>query len=195
MPERRENDAEIYVSTDIECDGLIPGLHSMLSLGSAAYFTTGELIATYSANLEPLADCEPLPQTMEWWRSFPEAWAKCRENPRQAEEVMPEYAAWAKALPGRPVFIGYPVAFDFAFVSYYLARFAQQGPFGFAALDIKSYAMALTKGTYFGSSKESLPPAWRGKTRHTHVALDDAMEQGELFCNMLAANRAENSAP
>ena len=28
---------EIYVSTDIETDGPIPGRHSILSLGSAAY--------------------------------------------------------------------------------------------------------------------------------------------------------------
>lgn len=29
--------AEIYVSTDIEADGPIPGPHSMLSFASAAY--------------------------------------------------------------------------------------------------------------------------------------------------------------
>lgn len=29
--------SEIYVSTDVEADGPIPGPHSMLSLGSAAY--------------------------------------------------------------------------------------------------------------------------------------------------------------
>ena len=28
---------EIYVSTDVEVDGPIPGLYSMLSVGSAAY--------------------------------------------------------------------------------------------------------------------------------------------------------------
>jgi hypothetical protein len=28
---------EIYVSTDIEADGPIPGMNSMLSFGSAAY--------------------------------------------------------------------------------------------------------------------------------------------------------------
>ena len=28
---------EIYISTDVEADGPIPGPHSMLSFGSAAY--------------------------------------------------------------------------------------------------------------------------------------------------------------
>jgi len=28
---------------------------------------------------------------------------------------------------------------------------------------------------------------------HTHTALDDALEQGELFCNMLAEDRARRT--
>ncbi|MBC7930275.1 MAG: exonuclease, partial [Rubrivivax sp.] len=33
---RRESLGEIYVSTDVETDGPIPGVYSMLSIGSAA---------------------------------------------------------------------------------------------------------------------------------------------------------------
>ncbi len=39
----------------------------------------------------------------------------------------------------------------------------------------------------FDSTKRNMPRAWFGPGRHTHVALDDAIEQGELFCNMLRA--------
>jgi len=35
-----------------------------------------------------------------------------------------------------------------------------------------------------------MPRRWFDKLPHTHVALDDAIEQGALFCNMLAENRA-----
>ena len=45
---------EIYVSTDVETDGPIPGPHSMLSLGSAAYTADKTLVSTFSANLETL---------------------------------------------------------------------------------------------------------------------------------------------
>ena len=45
---------EIYVSTDVEADGPIPGPHSMLSFASAAYTADKRLIATFSANLEVL---------------------------------------------------------------------------------------------------------------------------------------------
>ena len=33
---------------------------------------------------------------------------------------MPRYLAWLKALPGRPTFVGYPAAYDFLFVYWYL---------------------------------------------------------------------------
>lgn len=45
---------EIYVSTDVEADGPIPGPNSMLSFGSAACTGGKELIGTFSANLETL---------------------------------------------------------------------------------------------------------------------------------------------
>ena len=45
---------EIYISTDVETDGPIPGPHSMLSLGSAAYTADKILVSTFSANLETL---------------------------------------------------------------------------------------------------------------------------------------------
>jgi len=36
-----------------------------------------------------------------------------------------------------------------------------------------------------------MPAGWFDPVPHTHVALDDAIEQGRLFCNMLAASRLE----
>ena len=39
---------EIYVSTDVEADGPIPGPNSMLSFGSAAYTGGKELIGTFN---------------------------------------------------------------------------------------------------------------------------------------------------
>ena len=54
--------------------------------------------------------------------------------------------------------------------------------------------MALLQRTYRGSGKESIPPDWFDKTAHTHIALDDALEQGSLFCNMLRFNKSRSFA-
>lgn len=180
--------AEIYVSTDIEADGPIPGVNSLLSFGSAAYQADKTLIGTFTANLETLPGATGDPKTMAWWATQPEAWQACRQNLEKPEMAMPRYLAWLKALPGRPVFVGYPAAYDFLFVYWYLIRFTGESPFSHSALDIKTYAMALLKQPYRDSTKRHMPKRWFDPSPHTHQALDDAIEQGALFCNMLQEN-------
>lgn len=181
--------AEIYVSTDVEADGPIPGPHSMLSFASAAFTADKTLVATFEANLTTLPGAAGHPRTMAWWQTQPQAWAACRANPRDPAVVMPEYVAWLNALPGKPVFVAYPAAYDFMFVYWYLIRFAGESPFSHSALDIKTYAMALLGGGYREAVKDNTPAEWFDPLPHTHVALDDAKEQGAMFCNMLAERR------
>lgn len=177
---------EIYVSTDVEVDGPIPGPHSMLSFGSAAFLADKKLLGTFSANLEPLTDASSHPDTMAWWVNHPEAWEACRQNTQDPAEAMAAYVGWLDSLPGKPVFVGYPASFDFMFVYWYLMRFIGRSPFSFSALDIKTMAMVVLKLEYRASSKRNMPQRWFDETPHTHVALDDAIEQGKLFCSILA---------
>jgi hypothetical protein len=182
---------EVYVSTDVEADGPIPGPHSMLSFASAAFLDDGTLLATYSANLEPLPGAAGHPDTMTWWASQPAAWEACRTATRPPEVVMPEYAAWVSGLAGRPVFVAYPAGFDFTFVYWYLHRFTGASPFSHSALDMKSFAMAILGSKFRDTAKRMMPARWFAAGRpHTHVALDDALEQGEMFVRMLADVRA-----
>lgn len=181
---------ELYVSTDVETDGPIPGPHSMLSLGSAVYLADKTLLATFSANLETLEGATAHPHTAAWWATQPDAWAACRHNLEPPAAAMQRYVAWLKALPGKPVFVAYPVGFDFMFVNWYLLRFVGENPFTHAALDMKSFAMAVLQRDFFKTTKQSMPREWFDPLPHTHIALDDAIEQGALFCNMLQANRA-----
>lgn len=184
---------EIFVSTDIEADGPIPGPHSMLSLASAAYAPDKTLISTFSVNLETLPGATGHPLTMEWWKKFPEAWAESRRTPRDPALAMGDYVDWLKTLPGKPVFVAYPAGFDFTFVYWYLVRFTGASPFSFACLDVKSYAMAMLGTPFHDTIKRKFPKEWFDSLPHTHVALDDAVEQGALFCNMHAANKARRA--
>ncbi len=182
--------SEIYVSTDIETDGPIPGINSMLSLGSAAYRADKTLVSTFSANLETLPGAVSDPKTMEWWQTQPAAWEACRQDVQPPETAMQNYLAWLRQLPDRPVFVAYPAGFDFMFVCWYLVRFTGQNPFSHSALDIKTYAMAMLKRDYRDSVKRNMPKRWFDDLPHTHKALDDALEQGALFCNMLREHTA-----
>jgi hypothetical protein len=109
-------------------------------------------------------------------------------NTRPPEKVMPQYVDWLKRLPGKPVFVAYPAAYDFMFVYWYLLRFAGESPFSHSALDMKTLAMAILGREYRKTTKRNMPREWFDSVPHTHVALDDAIEQGALFCNMLRVN-------
>lgn len=144
---------EIYLSTDVETDGPIPGPHSMLSFGSAAYTADKVLVSTFSANLETLPRAQAHPKTAEWWASQPEAWAACRKDLEPPEQAMARYVSWIQSLEGKPVFVAYPAGFDFLFVYWYLIRFVGESPFSHSALDIKSFAMAVLKRDFRQSTK------------------------------------------
>ena len=176
---------DIYVSTDIEADGEIPGKNSMLSIGSAAYLADKTLLSTFSINLETLPDATSDPVTMEWWKGFPEAWKACRENLVTPAIAMQQYGEWLEKLLGRIIFVAYPVAYDFRFIDYYLQHFFGRNPFKYRTIDIRSYTMGMLNVSYTKANKEKLPIEWKDNLLHTHIALDDALEHGALFCNML----------
>lgn len=184
---------ELYFSTDIESDGPIPGINSMLSFGTAVFSPKGELIDTFTANLLQLDGAIENPATMSWWKENLAAWNKCREDPKDPAIVMKEYYDWINFRCNTelavPVFVGYPAGYDFLFIYWYLMKFVGNSPFSFSALDIKTYASAVLKKPYRECTKRKFPAKWFSKEcKHTHITLDDAIEQGYLFINMLNEN-------
>jgi len=188
---------ELYVSVDVETDGPIPGQNSMLSLGAAAFLADGTMVGTFSANLYQLSGGDEDPDTMRWWRTQPEAWEACRKDLRTVEDVMHDFVGYVtthcKRFEGlKPVFVGYPTGFDFTFVYWYLMKFTGGSPFSFSALDIKTMAMVLLNKPFRETTKKAIPKRWLSEKPHTHLAVDDAIEQGELFCNMLREMRRKH---
>ena len=85
-----------------------------------------------------------------------------------------------------PVFVGYPAGFDFTFIFWYLQKFTGASPFSWSALDMKTFAMALTGLPFKQAIKPRLPAEWLpDDLPHTHIALDDAREQAQIFRAML----------
>ena len=76
----------IYVVTDCEFDGPVPGAHSMLSFGSVVLSETGETLGEFEGVLESLDGATTDPETMAFWKKHPEAWEArlcptlCRKN-------------------------------------------------------------------------------------------------------------------
>ncbi len=188
---------EIYVSVDIECDGPCPGLNSMLSIGAVALdaekgIGREAIVGEFTANLETLPGAKPDPETTKWWSANQEAWDRCRENTEKPDKVFPRFATWLEALPGTPIFVGYPAGYDFTFVYYYLHRFGGKNPFVRNAIDIESYVMAMMGVGYIEVSKRAWPEHWFDRSlKHTHVAIEDAMEQGFNFLRIMNDRRSK----
>ena len=186
---------ERYISVDVEADGPVPGLHSMLSLGAAAYNVWGQHVGKFSANLETLPDATTDDRTMAWWKGQPEAWKRARERPQEPKKVMENFHLFALGdgprRSGRPVMVTYPAAFDAMWVTWYLHAFTSGDPFRRRCIDLKTLAMQLLGGGYANAAKRNMPANWFSGRRHSHVAVQDAIEQGELFVNIVEALREE----
>jgi hypothetical protein len=165
----------------------------MLSFGLAAFTIEKELVATFERNLELLDGAETDERTMTWWAQ-PEqarAYERSRENLVSARGAMVDCKSWLDEMRrfGKPIVCGAPSGFDFTFMYYYFQRFLGESPIGFASLDLRSYAAAVLKRQYRHVGKRQYPPEWIDQDLpHTHVALDDAIEQGCILINMMRAN-------
>ena len=176
---------EIYFSIDIEADGPIPGIFSMLSLGCVAFDKEGNELGDFSVNFDTLSQAGTDHDTDKFWARFPEAYAETRINTVYAGEAMYKFNEFVESIEGFPVFVGYPAGFDFTFVYWYFIRFTGKCPFSFSSLDMKSYAMAKMGTNFRETTKKNFPKHWKEKGRHTHVAVEDAREQGRMFIKML----------
>jgi hypothetical protein len=165
----------------------------MLSFGLAAFTIDKELVATFSRNLELLDGAEVDERTSTWWAQpeQAEAYKRSRESLTSPRAAMVDSKVWLDDVRrfGRPIICGAPSGFDFTFMYYYFQRFLGESPIGFASLDLRSYAAAVLKRQYRHVGKRQYPPEWIDENLpHTHVALDDAIEQGCILINIIRSN-------
>ncbi len=168
----------------------------MLSLGAAAFKIDdagkGSIVGTWSSNLETLPGAATDPDTMNWWSMQNEAWMAVQKDKKEPKKAMREFIDWVNSVckehNAKPVFVAYPAGFDFTFVYWYMITFAGESPFSFSCLDMKSYAMAKLKTDFRTVIKRNMPKEWFSKkNEQPHVALEDAIEQGWMFVEMMKA--------
>jgi DNA polymerase III alpha subunit (gram-positive type) len=187
----------MYISLDIEADGPVPGLYSMLSLGAVA-FQHGKEVDEFYSVLKPLPEAQQHPDTMKFWRDNPEAWAAVNTCQVDAAKVMLSFHDWLinlhRQYGGGLTPVGYPAAFDYMFINWYMVNFLGKNIMGFSAFDLKSFATGLLDKPYRKTVKRTMPKDWfKDLPPHTHIAVDDAREQGLLLMNMLKFKEERNA--
>lgn len=184
---------DLWLSCDVETDGPIPGPYSMLSLGicvaglrTATRFEVRDpASATHYVEVAPISD-QFVPEALAVSGLDRDRLVREGQEPTAAMRAL---ADWVREVADghRPVFVAWPLSFDWMFVHWYFERFLGPGsnPFGFSgAIDLKTCYLALSGGRIGDATKRRLPAALRSRRPHTHHALDDAMEQADLAAQL-----------
>jgi DNA polymerase III epsilon subunit-like protein len=168
---------DVFVSVDIEADGPIPGDYSMLSLGAAV---VGRPDLTFYREIQPISR-QFVPEALAVSGLDRDKLAEDGADPRTAMEELAAFLAGASR-GTRPVFVGFNATFDWMFVNWYFIHFTGKNPFGISGLDIKAYYMgALGKRRWAETTKRHFDKRFLSAAPHTHNALEDAIEQAEIF--------------
>lgn len=192
QPRPLENLVDVYYSADVETDGPIPGPYSILSFAIvyAGSFDGKRFERPQSYERAFYKELKPISEEFQQEAldvNKLDRLRLCREG-ESPESAMSEAYRWVKNNAGRarPVLVAYPLSFDWAWLYWYFIRFSAYGsPFGYSqCFDIKT-ALAIKAGIPISEAGRSrLDLSLLSKYRHTHHALDDAIEQAELFANI-----------
>jgi hypothetical protein len=190
---------DVYFSVDVEADGPIPGPYSMISVGVTVagrfdreFSAIDPTARTFYRELRPISE-RYVPEALAVSGLDRDALLRDGADPATA---MGELSDWvtAESANAKPVLVAYPAGFDWMFLYWYLINFTGASVFGHSrCLDIKT-AYAVKAGAPLGSvGKGAMPRELTSRRPHTHHALDDAIEQAELFANVMTWAGADRS--
>ena len=182
---------DVYFSADIETDGPIPGPFSLLSFGIvvAGRFDGHRF---ERSDLSQHIYRELCPISLEFQQDALDVNGLDR-NRLLLEGIAPavamtEAAQWIKRIAGnaRPVLVAYPLSFDWSWLYWYFVRYSREGsPFNHAScFDIKTAYAVKANLPVSMANRSGMPKVLKPVALHTHNALDDAIEQAELFANI-----------
>lgn len=188
---------DVYFSADVETDGAIPGPFSMLSFAlvvagrydGASFVRPERLDQTFEAELRPISDgFDP-----EALRVNGLDRNRLAREGRDPAEAMTAAARWVRARAGNatPVLVAYPLSYDWTWLYWYFERYAEGGsPFEHSrCYDLKTAYAVKARLPIASSGRRGLPKELRSKRPHTHRAIDDAIEQAEIFANVFEWKR------
>jgi hypothetical protein len=183
---------DVYFSADVETDGPIPGPFSILSfaLVYAGRFDGHRFDAPQSYDQTFYRELKPISSNFQ-----PDALQvngldrnRLLREGETPELAMSEAARWIAEIvgDGKPILVAYPLSFDWSWLYWYFTNFSSSGsPFNHSlCYDIKT-AFAVKAGVPISAAgKSKLIPSLRPQSKHTHHALEDAIEQAQIFANV-----------
>ena len=191
-PQGAAGGLDVYFSADVETDGPIPGPYSMLSFALAyagaydgqTFYKPPSYEDTFYVELKPIS-AQFEKQALDVNGLDRDRLIAQGEEPTAA---MTRAAAWVRARAGigSPVIVAYPLSFDWSWLYWYFVQYSKTGsPFGYSrGYDIKTAIAVKLQRMVSASGRSRIPEAVKSNFPHTHHALDDALEQAEIFANI-----------
>lgn len=190
--QRAEKRVDAYFSADVETDGPIPGPFSILSFAIvyAGSFDGERFVRPDKYERSIYLELKPISENFQEdaLRVNGLDRARLSEKGEEPDHAMTRASRWVKQMAGdaKPVLVAYPLSFDWTWLYWYFVQFCPDGsPFDYSrCFDIKT-ALAVKAGIPISEAGRSrLPSSLLPKHQHTHHALDDAIEQAEIFANV-----------
>ena len=157
--------------TDVESDGQIIGIHSMVCFGVVKL--TPELDTTFYGQVKPISKkYDPSALAVS---GFSREEHEKFDDPK---EVMVIFAEWLKKHSvGRPILISDNNGYDASWINYYFHVYYGHNPFGWSSRRIGDLYCGMMKDTWAN---------WKHLrvTEHTHHPVDDARGNAEALLKM-----------
>jgi hypothetical protein len=183
---------DVYISADVETDGPIPGSFSMLSfaLVYAGSFDGRQFKHPESFDENFYRELRPISKNfqVEALRVNGLDREKLLREGETPERAMLQAYEWITGIAGgaKPVLVAYPLSFDWAWLYWYFMQFSPKGsPFNHSlCFDMKTAYAVKASVPISEAGRSKILPRLLPNRRHTHHALDDAIEQAEIFGNL-----------
>jgi hypothetical protein len=187
-----ERTVDAYFSADVETDGPIPGPFSMLSFAIvyAGSFDGQRFERPLKYERTLYKELKPISEDFQEEALRVNGLDRARlcregENP---ESAMTDASRWVWDIAGtaKPILVAYPLSFDWTWLYWYFIRFSTSGsPFGYSGcFDLKTALAVKGAIPIAEASRSRLETSLKSPRQHTHHALDDAIEQAEIFANV-----------
>ena len=160
-----------YFSCDVESDGPVQGVNSMVCFGAIIVEPT--LTKTFYGKIRPISDV--------WNEESLSISGFSREEHLtfdEPEKVMKDFVEWVNVnSKGRPLFISDNNGYDFGWINWYCHVYYGSNPFGWSSKRISDLWAGYSNDMY---------AKWKHfrKTKHTHDPLADATGNAEALIEM-----------
>ena len=187
------------ISFDIESDGKLP-FANMWELGMVAYDAeTKKEIDAFAVLINTRENVHGDPETLDWIirNNLDEKYQKCvtgaAHSPESAMNNVYRFLLGIKSKYQKIQFVASPSAYDFPYLYEYYVQYGPQTPEAQNLMPFKATCLSSMFNFMFANMnpevQKNIWKEWAGEYEHTHNALDDAREQGNVYLNLVNARK------